>query len=49
MAAYMMIVDGKYEEQNLLGIAYFNTSNAFFGPAYAEASSGVGCASPVPD
>lgn len=42
LAAYMMIVDAKYEEQNLLGIAYYNTSNAFFGPAYEEASSGVG-------
>jgi len=42
LAAYAMIVDGKYQGQNLLGIAYFNTSNAFFGPAYEEASSGVG-------
>ena len=37
-----MIVDGSYSEQNLMGIAYFNTSNAFFGPAYDEASSGPG-------
>ena len=42
LAAYMMIVDGKYEERNLLGIAYYNTSNAFFGPSYEEASSGIG-------
>lgn len=42
LAAYMIIVDGKYEEQDLLGIAYFNTSNAFFGPSYEEASSGIG-------
>jgi len=42
LAAYMMIVDAKYEERNLLGIAYYNTSNAFFGPSYEEASSGVG-------
>jgi predicted Zn-dependent protease len=42
LAAYMIIVDGKYQEQNLLGIAYFNTSNAFFGPSYEEVSSGIG-------
>lgn len=42
LAAYMVIVDGKYEERDLLGIAYYNTSNAFFGPSYEEASSGAG-------
>lgn len=42
LAAYMIIVDGKYEERDLLGIAYYNTSNAFFGPSYEETSSGVG-------
>lgn len=42
LAAYMIIVDAKYEEQDLLGIAYYNTSNAFFGPSYEEASSGIG-------
>lgn len=42
LAAYMVIVDGKYEERDLLGIAYYNTSNGFFGPSYEEASSGVG-------
>ena len=42
LAAYFMIVDGEYSERDLMGIAYFNTSNAFFGPAYDEASSGPG-------
>lgn len=42
LAAYMIIVDGKYEAQDLLGIAYYNTSNAFFGPSYDEASRGIG-------
>lgn len=42
LAAYMIIVDAKYEEQDLLGIAYYNTSNAFFGPSYEDASSGIG-------
>jgi hypothetical protein len=41
LAAYMIIVDGKYQEQELLGIAYYNTSNAFFGPSYDEASGGT--------
>ncbi len=42
LAAYFMIVDGEYSERDLMGIAYYNTSNAFFGPAYDEASSGPG-------
>lgn len=42
LAAYMVIVDAKYEERDLLGIAYYNTSNGFFGPSYEEASSGIG-------
>lgn len=42
LAAYFVIVDGKYDERDLLGIAYYNTSNAFFGPSYDEASSGTG-------
>ncbi|MDX1586787.1 MAG: hypothetical protein R3222_08580 [Balneolaceae bacterium] len=42
LAAYMIIVDGTYQERDLLGIAYYNTSNAFFGPSYEEASSGIG-------
>jgi hypothetical protein len=41
LAAYMIIVDGKYQERELLGIAYYNTSNAFFGPSYDEASGGT--------
>ncbi|MFD2531233.1 peptidase [Gracilimonas halophila] len=45
LAAYMIIVDGEYEQQNVLGIAYYNTSNAFFGPAYDQASSGFGAPS----
>lgn len=45
LAAYMIIVDGQYEQSNVLGIAYYNTSNAFFGPAYDQASSGIGAPS----
>lgn len=42
LTAYMIIVDGKFNQNNVLGIAYYNTSNAFFGAAYEEASGGVG-------
>lgn len=42
LTAYMIIVDGYFAQNNVLGIAYFNTSNAFFGPAYDDASSGLG-------
>lgn len=45
LAAYMIIVDGYYSQNNVLGIAYYNTSNAFFGAAYDEASGGIGQAS----
>lgn len=40
--AYMIIVDGEFEQENVLGIAYYNTSNAFFGEAYDQASGGTG-------
>lgn len=45
LTAYMIIVDGEYNESNVLGIAYYNTSNAFFGGAFDEASGGIGQAS----
>ncbi len=40
--AYMIILDGKYSQDNVLGIAYYNTSSAFFGAAYDEVSGGIG-------
>lgn len=40
LAAYMIIVDGRFEQNNVLGIAYYNTSNAFFGLAYEDATAG---------
>jgi hypothetical protein len=40
LRAYMIIVDGQYEQGNVLGIAYYNTSNAFFGATYDEVSGG---------
>lgn len=42
LTAYMIIVDGYYEQGNVLGIAYYNTSNAFFGSAYDDASGEIG-------
>ncbi|MFP8489771.1 hypothetical protein ACKGJO_11845 [Gracilimonas sp. Q87] len=42
LATYLLITDGYYTQQNVLGIAYYNTSNAFFGPAYDDASTGFG-------
>lgn len=46
LSVYMIIVNGFYAQNNVLGIAYYNTSNAFFGPAYTDASSGFGSPSP---
>ena len=41
--AYFLVVDGEYQQQeNVLGIAYYNTSMAFFGQTINEVSSGVG-------
>jgi len=39
--AYFLVLDGKYEEENVVGIAYYNTSMAFFGETIDEISGGV--------
>lgn len=39
--AYFLIVDGKFTNENVLGIAYFNTSMAFFGQTIDEITGGV--------
>lgn len=39
--AHFLIVDGNYADENVLGIAYFNTSMAFFGKTIDEVSGGV--------
>lgn len=41
LAAYMLIVDGDYEQANVLGIAHLNTSTAYFGAALDEVSGGL--------
>ncbi|SMO70243.1 peptidase [Gracilimonas mengyeensis] len=45
LAAYMLITDGYFENNNVLGVAYYNTSTAFFGAAYDDATSGFGAPS----
>lgn len=40
--AYFIIVDSQYSEENVLGIAYYSTSMAFFGRTISENSGGVG-------
>ena len=39
--AHFLVVDGKYSSENVVGIAYYNTSMAFFGQTIAEISSGL--------
>lgn len=42
LQAYFLIVDGSYSDQsNVLGIAYYNTSMAFFGQTIEKTSSGI--------
>ena len=44
--AYFVYLDGEYEQNsNVLGIAYYNTSVAFFGQTIQDVSSGVGAPS----
>lgn len=39
--AYMLVVDGEFTEANVIGIAYYNTSMAFFGETIDEVSGGA--------
>lgn len=36
--AYFLVLDGEFSQQNVLGIAYFNTSMAFFGQTIQDYS-----------
>jgi len=42
LATYVLILDGEYNEGNVLGIAYYNTSTALFGETIARISGGLG-------
>lgn len=39
--AYFMVTDGEFTQQNVLGVAYLNTSMAFFGPTIHNNSGGI--------
>ena len=42
LRAYFLVLDGKFDEGNVVGVAYYNTSMAFFGQTIQEISSGLG-------
>ena len=39
--AYFLVLDGKYTSENVVGIAYYNTSMAFFGQTIDDITGGV--------
>jgi hypothetical protein len=41
LATFNIVVDGEYSSGNVLGIAYFNTSTAYFGGTIARISGGL--------
>lgn len=42
IAAYFLILDGAYERENVLGVAYFNTSMALFEEVIRQHTGGLG-------
>lgn len=42
LAAYVLFLDGEYVSGSVLGIAYFNTSTAYFGDTINNISGGLG-------
>ena len=40
ISAYLIILDGTFEQRNVVGTTYFYNSNAFFGPLIEELSNG---------
>lgn len=42
LAAYYLFLDGRYEQQNVLGLAYYNTSMAIFEQVIRDNSGGPG-------
>jgi len=42
LAAYYLFLDGRFEQQNVLGVAYYNTSMAIFEQVIRDNSGGVG-------
>lgn len=41
LATYLLVVDGEYEQENVLGIAYYNTSTALFGEKIQDNTGGL--------
>lgn len=41
LVAYMLIVDGEFEQANVLGVAHLNTSTTYFGAALDAVSGGL--------
>lgn len=42
LAAYVLFLDGEFEQQNVLGVAYWNTSMALFGQVIRDHTGGLG-------
>ena len=42
LAAYVLFLDGEFESGSVLGIAYYNTSSAYFGDTINRISGGLG-------
>lgn len=42
LAAYFIVLDGEFEQENVLGFAYFNTSMALVGGTISENSGSLG-------
>lgn len=42
LSSYAIFLDGEYQSQNVLGIAYYNTSTAYFGDTIRRISGGIG-------
>ena len=40
--AHLLVVDGQFDDENVLGIAYYNTSMAFFGETIDAVTTGIG-------
>lgn len=40
--SYAIFLDGEYQTRNVLGIAYYNTSTAYFGDTIRRISGGIG-------
>lgn len=41
LSAYLIILDGTFEQRDVVGTTYFYNSNAFFGPVLKELSGGA--------